>query len=126
MDRRLTLVSQPGIFAVCRLPADAEVPAWATAGSFFSITRTPEELSIICDQEQVPDGHPCEGGWFCLQVAGTLDGVLASLLVPLTEAGVSVVAVSTFDTDYLLIRHADLVQALLALRGAGHFVQAGG
>jgi hypothetical protein len=117
-DRRLTLVPQPGVFAVCRLAADAKVPAWATEGSFFSITRTDEELSIICDLEQVPGDLPCEGGWFCLRVAGTLDGVLASL----ANAGVSVIA----GTDYVLIPYVDLVRALLALRKAGHVVQEDG
>jgi hypothetical protein len=91
----LTLLS--GTYAICRLPAGTTVPAWA-AGDFVSLTRTAEELSIICRQDAVPEGVRREAGWRCLRVAGTLDfalvGVLAALVAPLAEAGVSVFAVS--------------------------------
>jgi uncharacterized protein len=121
-----TLVSLDGHFAVCRLAADAPLPAWAAAGSFVSITRTPDELSIVCRHEDVPDGVRCEPGWRCLRVAGTLDftlvGVLVSLLAPLADAGIPVFVVSTFDTDYLLIKEDRLDAAVAILRGAGHGV----
>jgi hypothetical protein len=120
----LTLLLLEGTFAVCRQTADAPVPAWATAGAFFSITRTPDELSVVCAESAVPEGIRCERGWRCLRVAGVIDfwvvGVLAGLAVPLAEAGVSVFAVSTFDTDYLMVNEKDLAAALEALRGAGH------
>jgi hypothetical protein len=126
-DRRLTLVVLPGAFAVCRLGAGGPPPAWANAGPFSSLTRTADELSVVCPEGAVPEGTRCEWGWRCLRVAGPLDfalvGVLASLLVPLAEAGVSTFAVSTFDTDYLLVREADLGRAAAALRAAGHAVQ---
>jgi hypothetical protein len=118
-----------GRFAVCRLERDAAVPPWASAGVFSSITRTPEELSIVCAEEVVPEGLKCERGWRCLRVAGTLDfsvvGVLAALVVPAAEAGVSIFAVSTFDTDYLLVKEKDLSAALEALRAAGHVLREG-
>jgi hypothetical protein len=124
---RLTLMVLPGTFAVCRLPAGAAVPPWAPAGDFTSATRTGSELSLVCPSAAVPEGVRCERGWRCLTVRGTLDfalvGVLASLLVPLAGAGVSVFAVSSFDTDHLLVREADLVRAALALRAAGHAVE---
>ncbi len=124
----LTLALLPGTFAVCRLPPDADIPGWAT-GEFVSVTRTGDELSVVCRQEAVPAGVRCESGWRCLRVAGILDfalvGILASLLVPLAEAGVSVFAASTFDTDYLLVREKDLGRAVAALHGAGHVVEAG-
>jgi hypothetical protein len=126
-DRPLTLVVLPGTFAVCRLGAGAAPPDWASAGSFFSATRTADELSVVCPEGVVPEGTRCERGWRCLRVAGTLDfslvGVLASLTAPLAEAGVGVFAVSTFDTDYLLVRGADLGRSAEALRAAGHSVQ---
>ena len=123
---RLNLTVVDGTFAVCRLEADAPIPPWATAGSFFSITRTADELSIVCHQEAVPEGVGGERGWRCLRVAGTMPfsvvGVLASLAAPLAEAGISVFAVSTFDTDYLLMKDKNLTAALDALRRQGHTV----
>jgi hypothetical protein len=123
----LTLVSLDGLFAVCRLAAGAPLPAWAAggpAGSLVSITRTADELSIVCRQELVPEGVRCERGWRALRVAGTLDfalvGVLASLLVPLAEAGIAVFVLSTFDSDYLLIKEDGLDAAVEALRREGH------
>lgn len=124
--RQRALLLLDGAFAVCRLGGDSSIPAWATAGGFFSITRTADELSV-CAEDAVPDGVKCERGWRCLRVAGTIEfsavGVLAALAVPLAEAGVSVFAVSTFDTDYLLVKDTDLPAALEALRRAGHVVQ---
>lgn len=122
--RTLTLL--PDTFAVCRSDADAAVPAWAT-GSFFSITRTADELSIVCLQSLVPDGIRCERDWRCFQLAGpipfTTVGVLASLVTPLAEAGISVFAISTFDTDYVLVKAADLERAINAWRQCGHNVR---
>jgi hypothetical protein len=127
LDRPLTLVVLPGTFAVCRLGAGAPFPDWASAGPFSSVTHTAEELSVVCPEGAVPEGTRCERGWRCLRVAGTLDltlvGTLASLLVSLAEAGVGVFSVSTYDTDYLLVREADLGRAAQALRAAGHAVQ---
>lgn len=121
---RLTLDLLEGTFAVCRMAADAPVPGWAVGGPFVSITRTADELSVVCRQEAVPEDVRCERGWRCLRVAGTLDlslvGVLASLLGPLAEAGVSVVAASTFDTDYLLFPGQDFRRAVEVLRRAGY------
>ena len=112
---------------MCRLEPGAPIPAWATAGDFFSIIRTADELSVVCRQDAVPEGIPCEWGWRCLRVAGAIPfsvvGVLASLTAPLAEAGISVFAISTFDTDYLLVKAEDLERAVDALRGQGHTIQ---
>jgi hypothetical protein len=113
-------------FAVSRLSADSRVPRWAAGGSFLSITRTTDELSVVCRQEQVPPEVRSERGWRCLRVSGTLDfaavGILASLVEPLARVGVPAFAVSTFDTDYLMVRVVDLDHAVAALRSAGHTV----
>ena len=126
-ERAFTLGVLAGTFAVCRLPPDAGVPAWAGVSPFLSVTRTGEELSVVSPGAAVPAGVRCERGWRCLRVSGTLDfnqvGVLASLLVPLAGAGVSVFAVSTFDTDYLLVKEADFEQTLAVLQQAGHSIQ---
>lgn len=120
-----TLLVLDGLFAVCRLPADAAWPAWPS-GEFVSVTRTADELSVVCREDAVPEGVRREDGWRCLRVAGTLDfslvGVLAFLLVPLAEAGVSVFALSTFDTDYLLVKAEKLKAAVDVLRRDGHVV----
>src|SRR5438309_1560680 len=120
----LTLLSVGGRFAVCKLPPGSAIPGWATAGDVFSVTRTVEELSVVCRQEMVPSGTLAEVGWRCLRVAGampfTLVGVLASLTGPVAAAGVGVFAVSTFDTDYLFFKEAVFQEAVAALRGAGH------
>jgi hypothetical protein len=124
---KLQLDVLPDLFAVCRLDRNTPVPTWASSADFFSITRDTDELSIVCPQELVPDGVRSERGWRCLRVAGTLEfsmvGVLASLVVPLAQAAISVFAISTHDTDFLLVKETDLEAAMSALRAAGHEVR---
>jgi hypothetical protein len=123
---QLTLIVLDDPFTICKLEAKAPIPAWVSGGDFCSITRTAEELSIVCRQDAVPEGVNCERGWRCLRVAGTIPfsavGVLASLTAPLAEAGISLFAVSTFDTDYLLVKEQDFEAALDALRRQRHVV----
>lgn len=123
----LMLLVLPGTLAICRLGPDAPIPDWARAGDFCSITRTSDELSIVCTEAAVPDGVKSDRGWRCLKIEGPLDlsltGVLASLLSPLAEAGISIFAVSTFDTDYLLVKAENLERAAEALIQSGHQVK---
>ena len=116
-----------GEFAVCRLPATEPVPVWAGSAIFSSVTRTAGELSIICLAAPMPAGVKAERDWRLLQVAGPLDfgavGILASITAPLAQAGISLLAVATFDTDYVLVRAARLEAALHALESAGHTVR---
>ena len=120
-----TLQALPGLYAVGRLPPDAPWPRWAK-GEFVSISRTADELSVVCAAECVPAEVRCERGWRCLRVADVLDfsmvGVLSSLTASLAESGVSVFAVSTFDTDYLLVKEVDFDRACAALRVHGHLL----
>ena len=115
-----------GAFAVVRLGPDDPVPAWARGGALWSITQTPEELSILCASDRVPPGLRTEGPFRALKVRGPLDmamtGVLTSIADPLAEASVSIFALSTFDTDYVLVRETSVDAALGALRLAGHQV----
>ena len=128
-EAKLKISVLPEVFMVCRLDKDAEVPDWAWAGEFVSITKTPEELSIVCRQVDVPKNVRCEKDWRCLKVNGPLDfssvGILASLSVPLSKAGVSIFAVSTYDTDYLLVKEKDLERTILVLNREGHIVERG-
>jgi hypothetical protein len=124
--RRLNLLIQVDRIAVCRLDRHDSLPTWDTQGDFFSITRTTDELSIVCPESSIPDGIRADRGWRALRVADVLDlslvGILASLTVPLARAGISLFVVSTFDTDYLLVKEHDLVRAVEALRADGHVI----
>lgn len=122
----LTLSVLSGTYAVCQLPADAAPPAWAFEGEFWSVTRAPGELSVVCAAEDVPAGVRAERGWAALRLHGpfefTLTGILAGVLNPLRDAGVGIFALSTFDTDYVLVAQPRLAEAVTALRAAGHTV----
>jgi len=113
--------------SICRLEKNAPIPEWALTGEFFSITRTAEELSVVCPQNQVPPGVQKQDGWKVLQVEGPLDfsltGVLASLTEPLAKEGISVFAISTYETDYLLVKEEQLEGAIQALREEGYEVE---
>lgn len=120
---QLSLV--PGSFAVCRLAPQDEIPAWVVRkGNLLSITYTADELSIVCPAACVPANVKAERGWAALKVAGPLDfalvGIMSALAVPLAQAGISIFAVSTFDTDYLLLKEQQLAQACQVLEVAGH------
>ena len=106
-ERPLKLHVLGGHMSVCRLHPESAVPEWAVKGGFFSITRTRDELSVVCLEEGVPGGVRSEGGWRALGLEGPIEfsevGVLASVASPLAEAGVGIFAVSTFDTDFVLV-----------------------
>jgi uncharacterized protein len=114
-------------FAVCRLPSDAPVPVWAVGGPFSSVTRTSDELSVVCAAAGVPPELAASRDWRALRVDGPLDlalvGVLAALAVPLAEAGVSIFPIATHDTDWILVPAAQLDRACDALARAGHEVR---
>jgi hypothetical protein len=119
----------PGRYAVCRLQPDAVQPIWARspAGTeLLSVTWSEAELSVVSPEERVPSGVPAERGFTCLRVRGRLDfsmtGVLASLTGPLSGAAVPVFAISTHDTDYLLLRADDIERGIGALTAVGHTV----
>jgi uncharacterized protein len=124
--RLLELTLLPERFAISRLAADAPIPAWATEGSFVSVTRTGDELSVVCELAHVPVGVQSQSGWRVFKVHGpfvlTEIGVLSALATPLAEAKLSLFAISTFDTDYLLVAPETLSAAVAALERAGHKV----
>jgi hypothetical protein len=126
-NRRFELTVLAGSFAIVRLAGDSPLPPWATDAEFFSVTRTSDELSIVCPTGRVPGGIKAETGCRVLKVMGPFAlseiGVLAALSVPLAAAKVSLFAISTFDTDYLLVSEEQLDAAIAALQGAGHRVK---
>ncbi len=115
----LTLSLMPARLAVCRLDVSSIIPEWGLRGTFFSITRTEEELSIVCSEEYAPSEIKTEKGWRYFKVEGPLafelTGILSSLTQPLAEAKVSIFAISTFDTDYMLVKEENLQRALEVL-----------
>ena len=126
MSASYSLEVLPSELAVCRLDSGSAIPDWV-AGEVVSITRTKEELSVVCEALNVPLNVKSECGWRCLRVAGPLDfsmvGVIASLSATLAAAEISVFVVSTFDTDYLLVKEANLALAIDELRAAGHAIR---
>jgi len=116
---KLKMTAIDGRFAVCRLEANHPLPAWAI-GTFVSITRTPDELSIVCPQESVPADIRAERDWRLLRVEGPIPfevtGVAAAITTPLADAGISVFLIATFDTDYVLVKDAVYDRAIEALR----------
>ena len=122
----LTLTVVGESLSICRLDAGEEVPEWATSAPFFSVTRTEDEVSMVCPERVVPEGVPRHRSWRALKIEGPLDpslvGILASVASQLAEAGASIFAVSTFDTDYVLLREEQLGLAIDTLRENGHRV----
>lgn len=110
--------------AVCRLAPDASIPAWATGDGFWSVTRTTDELSVICDEERIPADVRCEKGWRALKLHGPfgLDevGVLLPIVATLARAEIGILPVATFDTDYVLVRAEHLPPARERLEAAGY------
>jgi hypothetical protein len=124
---RLTTLDE--LYAIVRLDPDARIPEWVDGGRFWSVTRSESELSVVCRQDDVPAGASAERGWIALRLAGPLDftltGVVASLCTPLAEARIPIFVLSTFETDYLLVREGDLARSIEVLREAGHDVEDG-
>jgi hypothetical protein len=122
----LPLILLPERLAVCRLAADTPFPDWARPGDLLALVQTRDELSVVCAERFVPPEVRTERGWRALQVQGPLDfamtGVLVSITIPLARAGVSIFALSTYDTDYVLVKENSLERALHALSQAGFLV----
>ena len=116
----------PGAMSIVRLPPSAPLPSWLGSGPFTSVTRTDRELSIVCAEAMVPAGEQAVSGWRLLALSGPLDfaltGILSSIATPLAAAKVALFAISTYDTDHVLVREADVERAVDALRDAGHQV----
>lgn len=114
----------PGPYAIVRMASDSPIPNWATKGEFHSITRTTDELSVVCPTENLPpDAHSLHR-WICLKLEGpfpfSMTGVLLSFIQPLSNNGIPIFAVSTYDTDYVLIQEEWAGAAIAELQRAGH------
>ncbi|MFD3165704.1 ACT domain-containing protein [Herpetosiphon sp. NSE202] len=123
---QLSLISYPEVLAVARLDVGESWPEWAMQSPFVSISRTSDELSIVCESQFLPAAVHAERNWRGLRVAGSLDfsqvGILASLAAPLAQAQISIFVLSTYDTDYLLLREHEFGEAVAVLTAAGHTI----
>lgn len=122
---RLTVL--PHRLAICRLAPEAVIPQQIFTSELWSLTRTADELSLVVQEEFLPPDCQVESGWRAIKVNGPLDfaliGILAALATPLAEAGISLFALSTYDTDYLLVKQSNLNKAITTLKAAGHQIQ---
>jgi hypothetical protein len=113
-----------GSYAIVRLAPDAPIPAWATSREFTSITRTTDEVSIVCPAGNIPEDVSSGPPWTCLKLEGPFlfsqTGILLSFIQPLSGNGVPIFAVSTYDTDYVLIQEEHMGGVIELLRKAGH------
>ena len=113
-------------YAVCRLSAFEPLPDWVLKSSLSSITRTPEEYSVVCPHEAIPmqDKFSCESEWKCLKVHGPLDfsevGIISNLTSLLAKAQISVFVISTYETDYILVKKMNVDKAAKVLSDSGH------
>lgn len=117
----------PETLAICKLSHATRIPDWGLDGKFVSITRMADEISIVCPQDKIPQGITSDQGWRCLKVEGPFDfsatGVVASFTRPLSAAGIAILVISTYDTDYLMVREKDLEGAIQVLSDEGHGVR---
>ena len=113
-------------FVVCRFDSFSQIPESILQCHFYSITKTADELSIVCPEEFFPKDGKCEINWKCLKIHGPLDfaqsGILSSMATPLATAGISIFALSTYDTDYVMVKDHDLERAIDTLTQSGHQV----
>ncbi len=120
----MNLIPLEGLFSICQLDPNSEVPAWAFESDFYSITRTPDELSIICNRLNIPKYLKCDSDWRVLKIDGTFPfdeiGILNAITMPLAEANISLLTVSTYDTDFILVKESHFEQAVRFLESAGH------
>ena len=123
----LTLRLLPARYAVAQLPADVALPSWWPTAGMRHAGWTDDELSLVCEEHHVPDDVRCQRGWRMFKLQGPFDfaltGILKAVLDPLAVAGVGIFAVSTYDTDYVLVQAHQLDDAASALQGAGHRIE---
>jgi hypothetical protein len=127
MKEMLTFLGLKGHYAVCRLDPASIIPDWVKNDEFCSITKTAEELSVVCIEENIPSGIKSEKGWRILKIEGKLDfaltGILAAVSTTLANQGISIFALSTYDTDYIMVKNRDIENAVSELEKAGHKVK---
>ena len=127
MFRAIHLKKLPGSYAISQLPSTNSIPDWIDGEGFVSISRTADELSLICLAERVPKTVRSDRGWICFMFQGSFEfdaaGVLLSVLQPISENGIGVLAISTFDGDLILLKEDDVERAVNFLTETGHQIE---
>lgn len=116
LHTQLTLIRMSDNLSICRLSVDENIPSWAISSAFFSITKTADEISLVVQQDIMPEGIKAERDYRALKIKGPLDfgltGILSSLLAPLAQAHIPVFVISTYDTDYILVKNKHIEEAM--------------
>lgn len=127
MSAALTLQVFPGRYAVSQLAPGSPLPGWWPSHGLRHASWTADEVSLVCGESHVPEGVRCQRGWRALKLHGPFDfaltGILKSVLDPLAEAGVGIFAISTYDTDCVLVQQHQFDDAIAALLAHGHRIQ---
>lgn len=115
-----------GIYTISQLPASSPIPAWCDGDGFVNISRGDDELSIVCLKERVPDAVKSDGEWTCFKFIGPFafgeTGIVLSVVKPISENGIGILIMSTFNGDYLLVQNPDLAASIEHLKAAGHTI----
>lgn len=124
MDNKLNLKLLKGEYSVCRFDKNDEIPKWIFNEEFFSITKTEDELSIVCLQDNIKENIKCEKGWKVLKIEGPLDfsliGILSRISTLMANNDISIFAISTYDTDYILIKEESINKAIKVLEDSNY------
>lgn len=128
--RQLKLSLLKDVYGICKLPGDSPIPDWTQKGSWYSITQTEKELTIVCPQGVIPARVEYDGNWRGFRIDGSFDfsqiGVISSIAGPLAKAHISIYVISTYDTDYFLVKEANVEQAVTVLTDEGHSIEGKG
>lgn len=126
MAPKIRLRELTGSYAICRFDAASLIPAWADGEGFVSISRSDDELSVVCRADRVPGDVKQDIGWTCYKFIGPFafdeTGIVSSVIGPLSDAGIGIFVISTFDGDHILIKESDVGRAAPVLTGAGHML----
>lgn len=124
---QLPFIVIDGVFSLCRLAPGDAVPSWALLSSFYTISKTSDELSVVCESLYVPAGVKQDGNWRLLKIASVLNlsltGITAKFSTALANADINLCVIATYETDYILVKQEKLQPALTALQHAGFLVQ---
>lgn len=124
---QLRIIVLDGGFAFCRLNTTDEFPLWVLSSSFYTISKTADELSVVCESMYVPENIKCEKGWRLLKITAVLDlsltGITAKFSTALAKAGINLCVIATYDTDYIMVKEEKLEMAKTALGYAGFIVE---
>ena len=123
----LTIITLEGDYALCRLIAGSTIPDWCINSFFYTVTKTTEEVSVLCEAKYVPSTIQYEKGWKLLKIDAVLNlsltGITAKFSTALAEAGINLCVIATYDTDYILVKEEKLIVALEALQNAGFIIR---